>query len=225
MSSLTLIFGRLQKGKSTLAGHLAAMQHRAVFVFDPGETFELGTVLTSADEMIEAIAGDKVALPIVLRSEDPEHDISDFVAIVLGYRDCSVIVDEASFLQSPHSLHPAVSRLIRKGPKEAKDRDFFLTQHRPQDCNGLVAGMAHEYIFFETTLDRDIERIEEWCGPAVAARVAKLGARDWLSYNVGSKQFFVNNAPESWRVDLSPRSPRGEHREASPAPSESAVLQ
>jgi len=216
VSSLQLIFGRLQKGKSTLAEHLAELQHKAVFVFDPGETYEIGTIVLSGDEMRDVIARDnpregiRVPLPIVFRSDDPERDISDFVLIVLGYGDCSVIVDEASFLQSPHSLHPALSRLIRKGPKQIKNRDFFLTQHRPQDCNGLVAGMAHEYIFFETTLDRDLERIEEWCGPEVAERVAKLGFRDWLGYNVGSKRFYVNNAPDSWRVDLSPRSPRGD---------------
>jgi hypothetical protein len=206
MSSLKLIFGRLQKGKSTLAAHEAARLHKAQFFFDPGETFEHGTIVFSAEEMHDLIDRDKPKgipePPIILRSSDPEADILEFSNAALRCVDCSIVIDEASFLQSPHYLHPALSRLIRKGPKEAKNRDLIFTQHRASDANGLVAGMAHEYYFFETTLPRDLERIADMCGQDVADRVAALHYRDWLCYNVGSKHFYVNTAPDSWRVEL-----------------------
>jgi hypothetical protein len=217
MSSLKLIFGRLQKGKSTLAAHEAARLHKAQFFFDPGETFEHGTIVYSAEEMNDLIDDDKPKglpePPIILRSVDPEKDIDEFSSAALRCEDCSIVVDEASFLQSPHYLHPALSRLIRKGPKQVKNRDLIFTQHRASDCNGLIAGMAHEYYFFETTLPRDLERIGDMCGQEVADRVGRLGFRDFLCYSVSSKKFYVNNSPDSWHVDLTPRSPRGHSSE------------
>lgn len=219
MSSLNLIFGRTQKGKSTLAHHLAKLAHKAEFVFDPGDEFETGIVVTSGDEMLDALERRRDTaepLTIVFRSEDPEREIPEFAAIVLRFLDCSVIVDEASFLQSPHFLHPALSRIIRKGPKERKKRDFWFTQHRASDCNGLVFGMAHTYTFFETKLVRDLDRISEQCGDLVAEQVSKLGFRDWLFYDVGTNRFYVNNAPDTWREELRPRSPRADEPAAIP---------
>lgn len=216
MSSLNLIFGRLQKGKSTLAYHLARNSHKAVFIYDPTDVFDLPFICRSGEDMQETLEHFRDStgpVVMVMRPEDPERDLAEFVLVALAYADCSVIVDEASFLQSPHYLHPALSKLIRKGPKQAKNRDFFLTQHRASDCNGLVFGMAHTYVFFETTLVRDLDRIAEQCGDQVAERVSKLGPRDWLSYDVGTKKFFVNNAPETWRENLdinAARSPRAE---------------
>jgi hypothetical protein len=196
--AIHLITGRRGKGKTTLAMHKARQKHKGVFVWDPGANFEVGSIVSHPVDFQEAI--DRDVSPIVYQPEDIEQDFYVFAHGVFGTRNVSVVVDEASFLQSPHVLHQALDQLVRFGRR--RKIDLFLTQHRMADCNGLLLELVTEFSFFSTKFPRSLERIAEYTTDEIAGRVAQLPDFHFLNYEVESGLWLVNSHPDSWHSSI-----------------------
>lgn len=207
MSKIVANFGRRGKGKTSLAYFQAKRAGRGVCIFDPTESFAIGTPVYSEREMMLAL--DREISPIVFQVKDAamrkdaiEEDLLTFVQTIKLVRDISVLVDETSYVQSPQWISPALDDEVRVGRR--RHHDVYFTQHRIADCNGIVLSLVSEFNFFQTKYPRDLERIAEFCGEKVAGHVSTLGDHEFLHYDVEKETFYVNVDPTSWRVNLAP---------------------
>ncbi len=208
MSEIVVTCGRLQMGKSSLA-HRQASRRRGELVFDPTEAFDIGRIVRSAREMVEACQA-RTETPIVYRSDgEVLEDFEKFAQVAQLYGGVGVIVDEASVICSPHSMPKQLSRLVRKVARY--DHDLFLTTHRPADLNPLCFTLAHRYQFFQTKNALDLDRIAEMTSQEAAERVSRLPFRHYLEWDVAGESFWVNGDPASWRPDPPIRA-REKHR-------------
>jgi hypothetical protein len=207
-SKLTVIAGRRGKGKSSLAYSLASRDGRGVVVFDPTESFGIGTVVRNADAFETALDGE--TSPVVFQIEDAANrpdavieDCAKFVSTVKHYREISVIIDESSYLQSPQWIAPGLDDEIRVGRR--REHEVYITLHRMGDCNGILLDLVTDFKFFVTKNPRSLARIAEYCGDKVAGRVSQLKDFEFLDYDVDRELWCINNAPEAWRVNISGR--------------------
>lgn len=202
-----VITGRRGKGKTSRAYKLASTLGRGVVVFDPTEAFSIGAIARDGAHFERLLDGN--ISPVVFQIEDAinrpdavEADLAIFVTAVKHFRNIAVLIDESSYLQSPNWIAPALDDEIRVGRR--REHDVYLTLHRMADCNGILLDLVSEFEFFQTKNPKSLDRIAEYCGPQVAGLVSTLGEHDFLHYDVETARFYVNNAPESWRVSLSP---------------------
>jgi len=205
VSRLTVITGRRGKGKTSLAYWLACEGGRGVVVFDPTEAFGIGIIVNDGQKF-EAVLDGEIS-PVVFQMADAvnrpdavEADFAQFVTAVKHFRNIGVVVDESSYLQSPNWIAPALDDEIRVGRR--RDHDVFLTLHRMADCNGILLDLVTDFKFFQTKNPKSLDRIAEYCGPAVAGIVSTLGDHEFLSYDVERGLYSVNVSPEVWRVSL-----------------------
>lgn len=196
--SVSAIFGRRGKGKSTLAYHHAKRLNRGVLIYDCNAQFTIGRVVDDLSDLHEAFERDES--PIVFRPDNVERDFGPFAQIVWGCHDVSLIVDEASLLQSPQGIHLWLDKLIRLG----RDREITVitTQHRPQDSHGIVMSLAMDMFFFRTTHPKDLSRIEDHTTEEVRQKVEKLEGFQYLHWSVEEETFYVNDDPASWRIQI-----------------------
>jgi hypothetical protein len=198
-------FGRLGKGKSTLAYHWAVRLNRGVLVFDANAQFTKWPTVSGPVALDDAIA--RAESPIIYRPRGNVHEqFAIFAAAVWNLYRVTVIVDESSLLQDPHSINPSLEDLIRLG----REREFSIltTQHRPQDAHGIVMSLATDYFFFRTTRRLDLDRIANETNEEVAERVKQLGpanrgsGQEYLHWNVEAETFYVNSDSDSWFLPI-----------------------
>ncbi|HLZ12542.1 MAG TPA: hypothetical protein VKP58_08140 [Candidatus Acidoferrum sp.] len=207
MSKLVANFGRRGKGKTSLAYHQASRLGRGVCVFDPTESFSIGTIVSSREDFETAL--DLEISPIVFQVRDAatrkdaiEQDLLSFVQTIKYIRDIAVLIDETSYVQSPQWTASAFDDEVRVGRR--RRHDVYFTQHRIADCNGILLSLVTEFNFFQTKYSRDLDRIAEICGDRIAGLVSQLGEHDFLHYDVEQENSYINVEPDSWRVSLSP---------------------
>jgi hypothetical protein len=207
MSSLIAYTGRRGKGKTSLAYHEATQANRGVCVFDTTVGFGIGRIVHNRAELEEAIDGEISPIvwqPVseVLESDFIEAQFAEFIHTLKNVRNISIVVDESSYLQSPNWIAPALDDEIRCGRR--REHDVFFTQHRIQDCNGILLTLVSNFRFFQTKHPRDLEKIEEIAGARVAGLVSGLKDFEFLGYAVESEAAYIHDKPEFWRVSLAP---------------------
>lgn len=200
MRKIGLITGRLGKGKTTLGFHEARQLYpgRGIFVFDPKCAFQVGVRVRSLQETLNAIQ--EQADVIVFQPYDVEKGFSEFASAVWSCRNAAVLVDEASYLQSPYGLHADLDKMIRMGGEQ--NLSLILTQHRIADTHGLLQMVVTEFDFFQTKFRRELKRIEEIAGEEVAQKVSGLGDHEFLQFDVEGESYHVNRDPQSWREKI-----------------------
>lgn len=207
MSRTRMIFGRKEKGKTTLAYHLARLTGKAIFAFDPNNRFDCATIARSRMSLFAATESvEQNFSPVAYRpSESIAEGIEEFSEIMLGLRGLAIIIDEAgsSEIQSPNYLNPKLHALLRASGDNQLSHDVILTQHRPQNCNGDTFELSDEYIFFSSKNHLTIKKIREHCSEEVAARVMCLEGREYLVWSVTGESFYINKDSDSWRETLS----------------------
>jgi DNA helicase HerA-like ATPase len=210
-NKIEIVTGRKGQGKTSLAYHRARLSRRGVAVFDPNAQFRIGSIVRDAACLSVAMDDPAVTLVVFQPHGEVWADFEQFQQTIFGKREIAVIVDEASLLGSPQRISPALDQLIRLG--RTKDIDIFLTAHRPQDLNGIVFSLADTFCFFHTTHPRDLQRIEDFTSAELRERVQQLGPHEFACWSVEAEQFFVNTAPEGWREQIAPETPREIHTE------------
>lgn len=220
MSKIIANTGRRGKGKSSLAYWEACSLNRGVVVFDTTHGFNIGQIVHNRAELETAIDADLT--PIVYQPENTglesdfiEREFAEFITPLKHIRNISVLVDESSYLQSPNWIAPALDDELRTGRR--REHDVIFTQHRIQDCNGLLLTLVSDFRFFQTKHPRDLERIEELAGARTAQTVAQLQGHQWLGWDVERETAFVHTDPTVWRVAIDGASPTAAHNLAAAA--------
>jgi hypothetical protein len=201
------IIGRKELGKTTMAFYQARLNAPYIIIYDGCCQFQifpsasdpkkLGKLMQMTDD------DGQLLNPIVYQ---PEGEALDNFAVFAdacwrsGRRPMAIIVDEAGELQGPGSMEPKLSRLIRQAHRY--QMCVIQTCHRPPDLHRRSWALASQYIFFRTTDQRDLERIEEHCGHEVAARVAQLARFHCIVWDENMQTFEVWVEPARWYVDI-----------------------
>jgi len=197
----TLIFGRRQHGKSTLAMWLARKQKRPTVIYDINSQFRAWpeSVVYSADDLHVVLEVGRLPL-IIFRPDDEQRDFAAFAEELWERRGYTLIVDEASFLQNPQSADPWLRKFIRAADPD--DIGLIQTSHMPADLWGKGRGLSSDWYIFHLTRPADLQAVADQCGEDVALRVSQLGQREFVHYNLDTKASEFVNDPRSWFVDI-----------------------
>lgn len=209
MSKIVNIFGRMRQGKSTLSHYFANQAHAGVLIFDPNRQFSIGSLVYSREQLVTSLAEQES--PVIYRPTlDIEEHFEQFGSVILDLQEggISIVVDEASRLQSPNWIHPYLDAVIRASG--SMGIDLFLTQHRMVDANGVVLELSAEYVFFQTKHPLSLARIADFTSEEVPDRVKALKRFEYLSWSVPEESFYVNSDSGSWHVPISMPAPEQE---------------
>jgi hypothetical protein len=201
---ITLVIGRREQGKTTLA-YCEAKRQPTVIIFDPRGTFtdekegdgrDLYTRLNEDSRIVVHPQGS-----VIESFNDMCETVKDWI------RDnpdepIALLVDEARFIDTPSEVPPALDYIIRFFG--TKNVHVILTMHRPVDVAVDIRAIADVWCMFRTTQEHDLKVIAEHCGGDVADRVATLGAREFVAWNDAKAEVYVNTRPGSWYVALNP---------------------
>jgi len=226
-----LIMGRRGLGKTTLAEFIAMKLNPNRVAFDPGDQYQDFLVRTSDLQVVrDEFERDWKDEPLSLSyippvGPDPTADqvepfwnefanlLWSFTGRHEGGASYSLIVDEASELQSPTYVNPWLMRFIRRAPRRERGDEnpieTIQTFHRPQDLNGIVASQVDEYYIFNMTKQRDLEVIAKEWGDEISEAVKNLRTpksdppgRDVLRIDAETNEWEVISDPNLWYVDI-----------------------
>jgi hypothetical protein len=131
---------------------------------------------------------------------DVEQEFSDFCMAMDYFDSYTMLIDEASQIQSPGWLHPSLERLVRLADPEKIS--VIQTMHRPQDSHPLCRSlMSHLYIF-RTSLERDLDIIESHCGREAREIVSNLPPHHLLHWSEDAESFEVWADPARWYMPI-----------------------
>jgi hypothetical protein len=202
--------GRRGKGKTSLAYWEARELNAGVAVFDTTQSFSIGRIVQSRAELESAI--DEDVSPIVFQPQNEalaadfvERSFAEFITPLRNVRRISIVIDESSYLQSPNWIAPALDDELRCGRR--REHDVIFTQHRIQDCNGILLSLVSDFRFFQTKHPRDLDKIAEIAGARVAGMVADLRDFEFLGYSVERESAYVHCRPDVWRVAIAAPAP------------------
>lgn len=201
------IFGRLGKGKTTLAMFLAAQENRGTLAFDPSEAIDVGIQISPGDtfngstvEQNLRAAVEQQISPVVFRTRfgaNLEKEFEVFARFAYSLHQVSIVVDEASSLQSPQWIDPYLDNLIRY--RRRHDLTVIATHHIVKDANDVLRSLVSDFYFFETHDRKDLERIEFFTNAQVREAVEQLRDLEFVHYEVESQRMVVNSDPASWK--------------------------
>lgn len=207
---LTLVIGRREQGKTTLA-YAIALQSPTRVIFDPRKTFR--TI-----ESLDVVRSVSAAEPSVydLLDTDPELlvqprddvknnfdlltlEVSQWVENNPDEKIC-LLCDEVLFIETPDTDYVGLDRLTRFSDRRMCD--VILTCHRPGDVSTGLRAIADFWCIFHTTQEHDLKVIRERCGEEAANIVDNLKPREYLLWNDGIGNYTVKRDPSAWFVDL-----------------------
>jgi hypothetical protein len=200
-----VIIGQRRQGKTTLSLAVAASRSKTVVVFDPNYNLRSPfavTALTPSD--LERLLS--VESPMVVRigpfALDEIHQAFDnYAAVLLQYRDFSLIVDEAHMLQTKMSLNASLDKFLRWSPA---DVHVIQTSHRWLELNTLSRYLVDELRMFRNEQPRETGLIEEQTGIPQAV-LKDLGDREYVHWKrnpAGRAQWYIQRDSRSWFIDL-----------------------
>jgi len=198
----SLFFGRRQQGKSTLAFHLAQKAGLSIAVFDVNAQFRAWPESTYSNledfelALLEGLDGLLVYRP----ESDVDAEFSAFADLLWSRKDYTLLLDEASQLQTAGRPHEKLGRLIRMG--DARAVNVFQTLHRPADSATLCRSLAHHWYVFRTTLESDLAVVAERCGAGAAEAVQQLGPFEYVHWDDDEQKLEVVKDAGTWFVDI-----------------------
>lgn len=207
MSQVKLIFGRKKKGKGTLSFHLADSLNVPIYVYDPNNQFHNGAIVSSPEDFESVVEGQIVGRRecVIYRPiMGVEKNFDQFARVLASQRGVAVIVDEAARLMGPQGINDSLDDMLRAAGDHQRGLDMFLTQHRPQDVNGIAFEMADVYIFFSTKHPLSLKQVERYCSAEAALRVSQLREREYLEWSVETEDYFIEKNSDSWFEHLGP---------------------
>ena len=217
--SNSLIFGRRAQGKSTLAFSLAQLAGLSIVVFDVNAQFGCvppDAVLTNPDDF-ELFLTDPPGSLVAYRPEsDVEEEFTGFADLLWPRHGYTLIIDEASQIQSPGRAHPRLDRLVRMGSRQGVN--LIQALHRPTDAATICRSLARHWYVFRSRQQTDLDVIAERCGPAVAETAGALGEHEYVHWDDDREVSEVVKDAGSWFVDIdaAPQvEPEGEDENAS----------
>lgn len=206
-----VIFGRKSQGKSTISFYRARQQSKDIIIWDACCQYPVFPAAHNPEQLERLLKmkddDGQFITPIAYQpSGEPKDNFPAFASAVwrCKRRPVVVIIDEASELQTTSSMEPKLSRLVRQGHRYGIG--VIQNTHRPPDVHRRSWALASIYIFFRTTDELDLERIEEHCGEEVASKVSHLEKFHCVVWNEDAQTYEVWTDPNRWYVDI-----HGEH--------------
>lgn len=206
---ITLIIGRREQGKTTLA-YYQAEREPTVLIFDPRGMFEEDFLQKEAAQHGFDLYAMLDTLPRVV--VHPEGDViqsfNDTCDVMRDWlRDnpnepVAFLVDEARFVKVGTGSSPSFDHITRY--TAVKNVKIILTAHRPADIAVDLRAIADYWCVFHTTQEHDLEVIEERCGAEAVRMVRELRTREFLVWNDGKAKMHVVRNPSAWHVSLNP---------------------
>lgn len=158
-----LIVGKRRMGKSTLALALSRLHANIIIVYDPNTQFrEFGEARTIPQiqatlEWFSDPENPEPEQPVILvfrpRVDHFDEDFTALADMLWRFDGYTILVDEASTLQTPHQINPSLARIVRQGPAGVS---IIQTCHRVPDINRLGRALCTDYFFFRSTQSKDV---------------------------------------------------------------------
>lgn len=205
-----LILGRRRQGKSTLALALAASKG-SVVIYDPNGVFSRYATTSAPDRILTELEKGRERVIVFRPRFEFKEDDFEALCLVLWpldsdkprFQDYSIIVDEASCIQTPSRIHPQLERLLRLAPRDVL---IIQTAHRLVDTHRLSRALATDVFLFHNGSGKDLELIAtEFESEDLRNAVAGLGEYEVAHYTIlqgGKRAFWVWKRPGAWYLPL-----------------------
>lgn len=180
------LIGPTGSGKTHFARAIIGQSDR-VIIFNPAEEDnyrDIGkTVRGNPAEVSRLTSGASWKihyLPQILshkRGEAIEAPGLDFICdIAWARQNCLLVVDEAHFICSPHTITEKFVAIVRMGRQHLVST-LWISQGFA-DVSRILTKNTHVLIFYRIHEPRDLEQIRHRCGAEVAQRVAGLSREE-----------------------------------------------
>lgn len=201
------IAGRRENGKTTLAEHIARQLGLRSY-WDPRREFHS----VPAVEFLLPQQDQQNPIVIVQPDVDPREEFVDFCETLRGWiraeQDAGLVVQRSIVIDEVRdadlTCHPFswLSRCVRRDQV-----NIILTAHRPTNIPPDVRAIVDVWCFFQTTLDHDLDVVEEKGGPGLAELVKKLEPREFVWWDDARAIATPCKNPRAWFVPLRPATP------------------
>lgn len=202
-----LVCGRMKEGKTTFALYLAKKWSPGIVVWDPRHMIEGGCYVSDGEELEDAIQEREWKKgPIVYRPDGLNigEKFDEMCGVLFTpperFDHFSLVIDEASDLQSAHTIAPHLSRCIRQHPRTVL---VIQTTHSLQDWHRASRDLMSELYCFRL-IGRSLIAVIDFCdGSEELEETIKNLPRHNLvkiSFESGSseQEFEVLDNPEEW---------------------------
>lgn len=223
-----LVIGKRRQGKSTLSMSLALAKSDTVIVYDPNTQFREWGDPMSVDQIENALLApepyqdtpNEETREVVVKNvyknvyifrptnppyDSPEDGFSELAEMLWYWEDFTLIVDEASTVQSQHNMNSKLERMIRQGPANVH---VVQASHRVVDFHRFSRAMGTDFFFFRTPERKDVARISEEYDRRMERILPYLGvyelAHHWQASG-GIESTSVWRCPKDWFVELGHR--------------------
>lgn len=201
---ITLVFGRREQGKTTLAYHLALQKETRVIVDPRGQFRTTSDILPDEVGLYELL--DEREEVIIQPRGNPKEVFARVSSVVEDWlRDNPgaqfvFLLDEARIFDTPSVIPDDFEYLLRMAPRN--EVDVILTAHRPSDVSVDIRAIADFWLLFQMTQEHDLKVISERCGEKVAEIAATLPEHSVIVWNDAKGTFRVSHDSEKWKHDI-----------------------
>jgi hypothetical protein len=204
---LDLVIGRRELGKTTLAVYLAKQFDRRV-IFDPRHMISTTAVIlsdVSDGQLYEAL---QTHHEIIVRPHFAVEETFAAMCEEIYYwlldhpaQRFALLVDECRFIREPEKdrFFDYIVRCTKRNQVTV-----ILTCHGVIDISTDLRRVADFWILFQITMELDLERVYERCGPVVANEVQKLKPYEFIVWDDAHRLWWKRTDAETWYVPLEP---------------------
>lgn len=211
---ITLIFGRREEGKTTLAYYLSRQTPTRVIFAPRPDVLEGRQSIPDSEGLFDLLD----MLPEII-VKPPVQVIATFENVCSEMRawielnsleEISFLVDEARFIKTTEYIPESFDWILRFTPK--KYVHTILTAHRPVDIAVDIRAIADFWMIFQTTQEHDLKIIAERCGSPVAEAAKVLKSGQVLVWNDQRGVVRQHDDRATWYVPINSNSIQGVSR-------------
>ncbi len=207
------LFGRRGVGKTTLAREIARHQARVVVWDYIGEygplAFRSEGNLAALEEYLRWARGQRFAAARYVPREGTVEEFEAWCAVVFGFRDFVVVVEEVAAVAQASYLPPAFGRIVRQG--RHRGLGLLWTTQRLNEVSRTLTSLTDVWAGFSLSEPADLQALAQRCGREYAERVSKLPRFGWAGFDVDTQETFADaerlkalwGAPREWRFPVS----------------------
>lgn len=204
---ISMVIGRREEGKTTLALYIAFLWSPRVIILDTRRQFNIGEPVNSLSELDDAIEQNVPVIVYQPMSEEDEQESGELARDIMargmehmpGNR-FTFLIDEAGEVAKHGQAVKALRKMIKFVRLDTVN--VILCCHRPTDVDPIFRSLMTDFCLFRVNGDRDIEWLEgiDSITPQAIATVQKLPRHHWIHLKPGHDEFQVFSEPEKWFV-------------------------